>query len=144
MTKDVFVSLSGEQILNRNTEEETKDITSVECQGSYDYKGGFHVIRFTETGENNETTKSMVCVKPDYFKIIRKGAITTTMIFESNRSAATDYQTPYGVLQMQTDTQKVVLEEFPDRLEVQLFYQLKVNGEVISDSKMEFVVSSMK
>ena len=91
MTRDVLISIRGAQIQEAN-QEQVELITT----GDYFLKNGKHYILYDEVSEGNEgIIRNTIKVLPESMNIIKRGAISTDMLFEKNQKKMTCYTTPF-------------------------------------------------
>ena len=81
LPEDVSISIRGAQIQEAN-QEQVELITT----GDYFLKNGKHYILYDEVSEGNEgIIRNTIKVLPESMNIIKRGAISTDMLFEKNQ-----------------------------------------------------------
>lgn len=133
MTKDVLVTIKGIQ------QDGTGELTRTEtvCQGEYYFRNGSHYIFYEESSElSEENTQSTLKLKGNVLELTRKGVTGARMIFEVGKRHTADYATPFGMLQLETDTARILLLEEEDRIRIKAEYNLWANGEQLSECKL--------
>ena len=107
----------------------------------YFQKNGSHYLLYQEALEGFEQpVKSRIKFRPDILELDRQGAVNTQMIFEAGRTHTSHYAVPYGELLLEIDTKKVTLKEHENLISAEVEYTLTMNGERLSDSKMEILI----
>lgn len=131
MTKDIILTISGLHA----TEGETDDPVEIITPGQYYLKNGKHYVLFDEVMEGLDgTIKSTLKFTEQQVELIRSGAASTRMTFQTGQEHMVIYQTPMGPLSISlyTDSIDAQLEEEQMNLEIQ--YSLKTEGIVITES----------
>ncbi|MDR3595912.1 DUF1934 domain-containing protein [Clostridium sp.] len=87
---------------------EEKDLIEVVTPGEfYEIEGGFKV-QYDETELSGmKGTKTTIIIRKDSFDLIREGTTETKMEFVNNKSTASMYKTPYGILDIEINTRKL-------------------------------------
>ncbi|MEG2700643.1 MAG: DUF1934 domain-containing protein, partial [Hungatella sp.] len=129
MTRDVLISISGEQM----TDGETGDIEMI-TTGDYFEKNGKHYIIYDEITDGIEgVTRNTIKVLPERMDIIKRGYGQTQMLFEKNKKHLTCYATPVGDLMIGINTNQILVEEQEDLLRIDVKYSLDINYEHVSE-----------
>ncbi|MCE7792427.1 DUF1934 domain-containing protein [Salipaludibacillus sp. CUR1] len=109
-----------------------KEVHSMEASGELFHRGGMTVIRFSEPKEENDTQSTIQTVKlhRGQMSVQRKGAITMNQRFIPGRETEGMYHSPYGPMDMRTDTSEVDYEWDSQALEgfIDLRYALVMQG----------------
>lgn len=137
MTKDVLVSVSGMQ--------SDVDETPIELvtAGTYYLKNGKHYVLYEEqTEDNGPVTKNVVKFYEDYFEMTKKGGINSFLLFKNNQKTSMVYNTPYGPLQMDVLTKKIIITETEDEIKVTVEYSLDINYQFVSECRVDFKVQA--
>lgn len=145
MKKDVLISISG--IHYGLTEEiENEDPIEIITPATYYLRNGKHYIVYDEMVEGmTGVIKNTVKITGDSkFEMIKSGLTSSRMVFEKGKMNMTNYQTPYGemLVGILTRDMKVAVEE--EHIGVNIFYALDVNGEPLSDCRIQVNVRSLK
>lgn len=140
MTKDVFVRLTGMQYDSQGGKPEPVEVIS---RGTYAKRNGKHYIIYDEVqGDMDQIIKNTIKIKDDCYEVIKGGPIRTHLCFEKGKSHSSFYETPYGSLVLQVNTQEISLEEKEEELNVQVAYELEVNYEKLADCRIEMCVQA--
>lgn len=134
MTQDVLISIAGSQYTEGEPEEIEMMVT-----GDYFEKNGRRYVIYEEALPEG-TVKNTIKIMPDSLSIIKKGQVSTHMIFEKNKKNLTCYMTPYGQMMIGLNTGDVRMREGEDLLEVNVDYSLDINYEHVSDCNIRVSV----
>lgn len=131
--KDVRITVKGVQ---RDDGAEISR-TEIVVPGEYYFKNGAHYIFFEETAEDSgERVKESLKLKGNLLELNRKGAVNSRMVFETGKSHAVDYATPFGLLRMETVTSRILCLEEKDRLRIKAEYELWADGMKMSSCRL--------
>ena len=149
MTKDILLSISGLHydmtgIPDEPGAEEENGPIEVITPASYYYKNGKHYIVYDEVLEGMPgTIKTKIRITDSQMvEIMKSGLANTHMTFEKDKIHMTQYETPYGELLVGIHTRNLRLEESEDRIDVNIIYELDVNGEKVADCNIDMQVKS--
>lgn len=127
MKKDVLITVTG--LIYTGGGEDEKDYIDVITPGKYYLKDGRHILVYEEMLEGcDEPVKNFVTAGPDYVKIRKSGIICSEMEFRTGETRNAFYSTPFGELQMSTDTTSVTLTEDEEQILADIRYTMTVNG----------------
>lgn len=100
-----------------------------------------------ETGREKEAAPKMqvknllkIEEQPLRVSLKRSGAVSWKMIFEQGKTGESEYGTPYGVLRIGTETERVVLKKEQEKTSLQLLYTLLIQGEKQADCRLEIEI----
>ena len=68
--------------------------------------------------------------------MLQTGAIESELRFGPGKTWNTDYQTPYGLMNMTAITRHLMIEISPKKISAHLQYELQLDGNKLSDSKV--------
>lgn len=140
MKKNVLIEIIGVQ------RDDAGEINSSEtiAYGEYYFRNGSHYILYEETdGDSGKTVKNSLKFKEGILELTRKGALQSRMTFETDKRHAADYATPFGMLQMETDTSRILLSEEEEHLRIKAEYDLWANGAFVSKCKLTINIESI-
>ncbi|PKM94833.1 MAG: DUF1934 domain-containing protein [Firmicutes bacterium HGW-Firmicutes-1] len=123
MKKDVLITVKGIQgdVLDS---EKIEMITT----GSFYEKNDKYYIHYIDTALDSEVeTKTSVKMNSNKVSITRFGATSTHMIFEEGVSHYAPYETPFGIFEIKTHTNKISLEKNETSLKLAVEYLLEIN-----------------
>lgn len=143
MTKEVLITIQGLQFdAEAQNDEEMDRIESI-YPGEYYIRNGAHYILYDELMEGETTPiKNVIKLRDKEFVLTKKGIINTQMVFTEGKKNMTSYETPFGNMMIALDTEKMVVEETEDKLEIHIDYGLEANYQYIADCNITVVVTS--
>ncbi len=131
MTKDVFVSVTGLQVMGDTRDSEPIEMVTV---GEYHFRNGKHFIKFDEVFEGFPgTTENLIKASNESMEVRKKGTANVHMVFSPQKKNITFYQTPFGSVQMGIAATKIKCEESEENIDIQVEYFLEVNEEPVAD-----------
>lgn len=149
MTKDVLLSISGLHydmtgIPDEEGEEAGDGPIEVITPASYYFKNGKHYILYDEVVEGVPgTIKNKIKITDSHMlEIMKSGLANTHMTFEKDKINMTQYETPYGELLVGIHTRELKLQETEERIDVNILYELDVNGDKVADCSITMQVRS--
>ena len=149
MTKDVLVSIIGVQTeiaKEKDVDLQTTEPMEVVTPASYYLKNNKHYIIYDEPVEGLSTViKNKIKITDNkIIEIIKSGVSNSHMIFEKNKKNISYYQTPYGEMKLEVDTDELDIKESEDVILISIGYQLDVNDEPLSKCHITMRISSKK
>jgi len=112
--------------------------------GYYYYRNNTHYISYTEIDEAGEQSSpsgtSLLKIKDSSVYLLKKGAITTRMEYDTEKNHFTPYQTPYGTFQMEIATNQLTVRREGEDIHLDINYQLKMDGKPLSRCSIEIQV----
>ena len=116
------------RVINRQTIDGDTDIIEECGEGIYCCRGGRHYIMYDV---NNDGDKSRVTVIAEggTVRIKRSGSSGGDMVYNTSKKTAFKYRTPYGVLDMEINTEHIcnALDAEPKKLRIK--YTLTMQGQ---------------
>lgn len=98
-------------------------------------RGGSEYITFKQFDPNyNVTIGNMVKIKNGVVTVKRSGAIESTMVFDKEKPYTTQYETPYGQLDIYVTTREVESQIVQDSVKLKISYEMMMQGKKISDN----------
>lgn len=141
MTKDVLVTIKGMQFLGMD--EDPEEPIEIVTAGNYYFRNGSHFVKCEEVFEGIEdTTSSLVKIKPQSIEVIKKGAANVHMVFEPDKKNITYYDTPFGTIQMGIATTRIDVREKENRIQVEVDYSLDMNDSYVADCVLNMNIQS--
>ncbi len=131
MTKNVLISLKGTQY----SEGETK--IEIIYTGVYYYKNNMHYIGYEEISDDGDKTRNTIKLGEDFVEITRCGIVDSELRFIERITTLTLYRTPYGVINMAIDTEKLDITIREDNIRIKMRYALAMDGEKGTECDME-------
>lgn len=102
--------------------------------GRHYYMAGRHYIKYQESLEDGLVTDNMIKISPNEVELIRKGPMTTNMLFTVGEKNISYYETPFGSMTMGIDTSDLCITEEENEILVDIRYALEMNGNYMSQS----------
>lgn len=142
MTEKVLVRIKGYQW---EGEQQTDEPIEVLASGTYHLRNGIVYIVYESYDENEEQpSKSMLKVGEDFVEIHHSGYAQSTMRFKAGETDRSVYCTPAGELSMETKTSSLLIKQEDDALDIEIEYELGINGMSVSNNRVVINVSSVR
>lgn len=128
-------------VKNKQTIDTETDTIEELAYGSYDEKNGKQYIRYkTETDEENGSISSIIILDGDSLTIKRRGNVNSSMVYRAGKKHAFPYETPYGIIDMEIETDRLISVVDENGGTIELVYTLTVQGEkYYNDMKITLV-----
>jgi uncharacterized beta-barrel protein YwiB (DUF1934 family) len=120
------VKITVSTTIQSGEEKETYELITF---GQYIQKTNSFFLRYEEIMEEGNV-KTVVKVSNQEGSILRNGAVNMKLSFRKNKSLKGNYETPYGLLDIHTNTSRIN-HSFDDRSkkgEIDILYDLKMQG----------------
>lgn len=136
MTENVIVTIKGLHF--DSGEKEAIEVINVGCFSEINQK---IYIKYDEiTDVQTMRTNNLIKIKEDRIEIIKKGPVSTHMIFTSNEKTKAFYDTMYGRFSVGITTKNVVVDRKEDAIDIRIDYLLEMNEEQFSECKVEISI----
>lgn len=136
MTKDVLLSIKGLQFDGK----ENTDISTIQA-AQYYFKNGKHYVFYDETVEGSkEVVRNVIKFDEQEVEVNKKGIFQVQLLFEKKKQNLSNYRTPYGLLVIGTDTQKIGLTEEEREIDLKIEYDLEVNYQHLAECCIEIKI----
>ncbi len=133
MATEVKITVRGIQ----TDEVGEKTVTETVHRGEYFKKDDSIYLLYEETFEGESgTAKNTIKWKNGVLELTRKGLINARMVFEQGKTHMTDYASPYGLLQLGVQTERVFCVERQEGFELHTEYVLTAQEEPVSRCKL--------
>lgn len=139
MNREVLVSISGLQLADG-----TNETVEVISRGEYHFRGGTHFVTYEETTEeasNRMDTKCILKITKEQIELIKKGEVTTRLLFEKGLPHISHYTTQFGDIVIGTTTNSIKLVEEEHELLAELAYSLDINDCFVAENQLTVKVS---
>ena len=137
MTKDIILTISG----LHETDGESDEPIEIISPGQYFFRNGKHYVLFDEVMEGVDgVVKSTFKFTENQAELLRSGAASTHMVFESGKEHMVIYQTPMGPLSISVYTDDIIAEFSDEQMNLEINYSLKTEGIVITESTVHLNV----
>ncbi len=135
MKKNVVITVRGLQ-----PEVDADEPIEVISAGTYMRKEDTHYLSYEEADENGNVTKNRIKITGGAIEMVKKGAVTTQMIFLLGEKQYACYATPFGDLTLGITTKTISVTDTGNSLLAELRYGLEINGEHVSDCELDVEV----
>lgn len=135
MKKNVVITVRGLQ-----PEVDADEPIEVISAGTYMRKENTHYLSYEEADENGTLTKNRIKITDNSIEMVKKGTVTTQMMFLLGEKQYACYATPFGDLTLGITTKKISVKEDGESLTTNLRYGLEINGEHVSDCQLDVEV----
>ena len=113
---------------NRQTIDGEHDTVEECAEGRVCLKGGKKYIIYKVKTENGENSV-IITVSDGRVTVKRSGAVSSSMVFDRNRKTQTVYRMPYGNLNMEITTDKIVDAMTEDGGRLRIVYTMMMQGQ---------------
>ena len=129
---DVLLKITG--IVRSDTE----DVTESLVRGSYYRKDGDIYIFYEGVDEETPQliTRHRIVVRGDRVEVQRTGALRSTMLIVPGELHQCDYETPYGVLQLDFFGISVETEETDTGVRIRMNYEIRLADTAVSENEL--------
>lgn len=147
MTKEVLVRIAGLHF--DVVEKDRTDFQEIEDEkieivvpGQYFLKNGKHYILYEEIEESGlgVTKNTLKVIGNHRVEMKKSGVLTSHMVFEKGRKHVTSYKTPYGQMQIGTDTKELSVTSEEEKIRILVRYTLEAEGEAVTESRIRIEV----
>ena len=139
MTKQVLITISGLQLMGGETGRPVEVVTA----GEYYQKNGKNYLFYEEAVEGaREHIENRLKIGEGSLEVTKKGLIRTHMVFEKGRKTKTSYETPFGGIEMEFATSKVLLQESEESMDLQVCYSMEMDNVFLADCSIRVNVKS--
>ena len=115
------------------------------AEGQYHFRNNKHYVKYNDSDLDKENVIATT-IKTDGGKltIFRRGAVDTEMIFLHGEMTHTSYHTPYGPMELEINTRQleINMDEARGQGEIDLFYDLAVNGSPVGEYELHIKISN--
>ncbi|MGN1187223.1 MAG: DUF1934 domain-containing protein [Lachnospiraceae bacterium] len=139
MKENVILQISG----LHSAGEDNESIEMIHS-GRYFYRNGKHYIKYQESLEDGLVTDNMIKISPNEVELVRKGPMSTNMIFTMGEKNLSYYETPFGSMMMGIDTSDLCITEAENELAVDISYALDMNCQHMSDCHVAIKISEQE
>lgn len=123
-------------VRNKQTADGETNVIKELAYGSLREKNGKQYILYS-LEDDGDTVTSLIKLDGDEVLIKRGGAVKTSMEYKAGEKRSFVYETPYGGIDMELETHRVLHDVAENGGEVELVYTLTVQGEkYFNDTKI--------
>lgn len=125
MTTEIWLTVIGEQ----KDSDGRSDRNAVRCRALYEERGREHIFTYRETDpESGAATDSEMLFTENFCRIMRKGAVRTTMYFSPDSEYECMYGTAFGEIPMKIIAKRVAMKKVGDNFHARVSYRLSFQG----------------
>lgn len=138
---NVVINVRGVQTIDGEN-----DASEITVLGTYlrDKDNGY-ILEYTELDEDNHENKTVITVGDNsIISVNRFGQFSSEMFFEKNKNHNCRYGTPFGELDMNIHTKRIVTDLCDDGGEINIEYGIDFNMGFKSENVMTITVSQGK
>ena len=138
MNQNVKVLIKG----LHKSEEDSSDL-GVEVKGKYYLKNSKHYVLYEEKIPDTEIIiKNTIKITKNSVDVIKKGYNDMHLVFTEGEINHTYLSTIAGKIFVGVNTEKLIVKEENDSINVDVEYSLMMNEEKVSDCKVQIIVTS--
>ena len=132
MKEFVDIEISGSHLRY-----DENDPIAVNISGNHYIDGDIHKITYVEEAQGfDEIILNTIIVQKNRVEIIKEGVVNSKMVFTNNSRFKVVYNTPFGRLDMETETKLLLIDMNEYEINVYVEYILYIEGDRASNSKM--------
>ncbi len=125
MATEIWLTVTGEQ----KDSDGRSDRNAVRCRAFYEKRGKEHIFTYRETDpESGAVTDSEMLFTENSCRIIRRGAVRTTMCFSPDSEYECMYGTAFGEIPMKIIAKRVAMKKIGDNFHARVSYRLSFQG----------------
>lgn len=113
-------------------------------QGYYAFRNNTHFISYEEfspqEGDSAPRSSTLLKIKGNAIELVKKGALTTRMVFDTQNHHDAAYQTPYGTFQLRIVTERLSVRRDGQDFHIQLQYSLHLDDKPLSQNNTEISI----
>ncbi|MCD8015981.1 MAG: DUF1934 domain-containing protein, partial [Lachnospiraceae bacterium] len=115
-------------------EDEQEDAVEVFSPGKYYFRNGKHYVEYEEPDESTgEVVKTRITLRDRRLEVIRRGPVSTKMVFEEHVKNTSWYDTVAGSVLTGFDVKNVYVTESEEQIEILVDYTLEMNYEPVAE-----------
>ena len=142
MEKDVIIYINGLQYAQ--TEEGSEPIEVI-TPGEYYFKNGNHYLMYDDADEDEtKGCKNIIKFRNAYLEVTKRGTYTAKLVFEKDKKTLSQYQTPFGTMNIGITTTSVSYKEENNAIELTAKYSMDINSGFIADCEVSVLAKSKK
>ena len=114
------------------------------AEGQYYFRNKKHYIKYDDSAMDKENViATTIKTDGDRLTLFRRGAVDTEMTFSHGEMTRSMYHTPYGPMELEIHTRQleIHMDEVGANGEIDLFYDLTVNGSPVGEYELHIKIS---
>ena len=125
MSREVWLTVTGDQ----KDADGRSDRNSTSCRALYETLDGAHVFTYSERDpESGAVTESRMIFADTYCRIVRTGAVRTSMYFTPFEELESEYETGFGTFLMKIYTKRLAMRQVGENFHARVSYTLHLQG----------------
>lgn len=133
MKKDIEITVSGIQ----QDPAGHQTVTDCKTRGQYFERDGCRYLLYEELDtESKAVTHNTLKIKDRSLELIRRGNVSSHMVFALGTPRSTEYITAYGTLHLEVDTEDLNCLWRPADAVIEVKYSLSMSGELLSRNRL--------
>lgn len=137
MKKKYIISISSKQTIDKD------DVIEVVTPGEFYKENNKYYAIYDETEISGmEGTKTTLEISENKVALIREGSTNARMDFEEENQCVTLYNTPYGVLELKINTNKIDIDVNDDGGAVFINYDMNISGQGSQTTELNIKIKS--
>lgn len=107
-------------------------------RGNYFYKGGKHYLRYQDKKlDKHNPVSTTIKISDTEWVILRRGSVSTEQRFVLNQEVKSNYQTPYGVMELLAFTHELSADITDETGRAKLRYTMSANEAEVGEYEIE-------
>lgn len=137
--KKAIISVSSKQT------DDLDDVIEVVTPGNFYKRNNAYYAIYKETKISGmEGTTTTLKISDDKFSLMRAGSTTSKMEFYKGKENISMYDTPYGTLELKTQTKKLVVNLDDEGGEVFIDYIMSISGHKPQNTMLEINIKTQQ
>lgn len=134
----VIINTFPIKVMNHQNIDGQKDIIEETAIGSFYVKNGKIYILY-KTADETGFSSNTIIAEEDTVTVKRSGATKSSIVFDRRKRTKSRYRMPYGTLDMEITTEKIVNALTEDGGQLRLVYTIMTQGQMIYNDMRIFV-----
>lgn len=137
MNKKAIISVCSKQV------DEDEEAVEVVTPGSFYSEGSSYIAVYDETEISGmEGTTTTLKIGKEEFSLIRTGSTSTKMNFKEKDKNVSLYNTPYGMLELTIETQKLNINVGDNGGDVLINYLISISGQKPQNTNLKINIKA--
>lgn len=120
-----------------------ENVTKLSAEAEYYERNGSRYILYEENEADTGSTQNIIKLKEGLLELTKKGSVSTRMIFEEGQKHVTDYNTPFGALQLGITTMDICTKQSKGCLEIRVDYELTDREHILSHCNISIKIQDL-
>ena len=120
-----------------------RDTIDMQAEGRHYYKNGLHYVLYDDDSvDEKQTAATVLKIGPDQLTLLRHGVVNQRQEFTLDHESHSQYQTPFGALELACYTHKLKIDYGTVSGTVDVGYDLSVQGAHQSENTLHIEIAS--